>query len=71
MDELPVQAGDEVGMLEHDLGHVGARLQIAAPLELEQVALGADDGAVFEPLQQPSARWFRAQLTVSLSSVVA
>jgi hypothetical protein len=30
-------------VLEHDLGHKRAGLEIPAPLELEEVALGADD----------------------------
>ena len=42
VDELPVQLGDELRLLEHDLGHERARLQIATTLELEQVPLGAD-----------------------------
>jgi hypothetical protein len=39
-------------VLEHDLGHVGARLQIAAALEFEEVAFGTDDWFIFEPLQE-------------------
>jgi len=31
--------GPYLRMLEHDFGNEGARLQIAAPLELEQIAL--------------------------------
>jgi hypothetical protein len=31
-------------MLEHDLGHERAGLQVAAALELEHVAFGADHG---------------------------
>ena len=52
MDELAVQGLDELGMLEHDLGDECARLQIAAALELEQVALGADDGSGSEAITQ-------------------
>ena len=44
--EVAVQLRDDLGMIEHDLGNERARLHIAAPLELEEVALGADDGAV-------------------------
>src|ERR1700679_2534131 len=61
-----MQPGHQLGVLEHDLGHVGPGLQIAASLELEQVALGADDRASFEPRQQRFARVSRCQLTVSL-----
>ena len=39
-------------MLEHDLGDERAGLQVAAALELEDVALGADDGALREPREQ-------------------
>ena len=52
MDEIAMQLGHDFGMLEHDLGHEGAGLQIAAALELEHVALGADDGPAVESLQK-------------------
>ena len=39
-------------MLEHDFRHERAGLQIAAPLELEHVAFGADHGAVGELFEQ-------------------
>ena len=42
VDELAVQLGHLLRVLEHDLGDERARLQVAAPLELEEVALGAD-----------------------------
>ena len=45
MDEIAMQLRHDFRMLEHDLGHEGAGLQVAAPLELEHVALGADDRA--------------------------
>src|SRR5207249_6358650 len=32
-----------LGMIEEHLGHEGARLEIPAPLELEDVPFGADD----------------------------
>jgi hypothetical protein len=50
--ELAVQLGDELPMLEHYLGDERAGLQVAAPLELEQVALGADHAPVCEPREQ-------------------
>jgi hypothetical protein len=52
MNEVPMELRDDLRMLEHDLGHESARLQIAPPLELEDVALGADHGAGFEALHQ-------------------
>jgi hypothetical protein len=35
MDELAMELGDEIGMLEHNLGHESARLEITSPFELE------------------------------------
>ena len=43
--ELAVQLAQGVGRVEDHLGHVRARLDVAAALELEHVALGADDDA--------------------------
>jgi len=51
--EIPMQRLDEVGTLEDDLRHVGAGLEISASLELEQVALRADDRPRREPFEQP------------------
>ena len=65
VNELAVQPGDELGMLEHDLGHVGAGLQIAAPLELEQIALGADHRSLVEPFEQPLPSSVGTQFTIS------
>ena len=50
MHELPVQGGDLLGVIEHDLGHERPGLQVAATFELEQVALGADHRTGGEPL---------------------
>ena len=50
--ELAVQLADGVREVEHDLRHVRAALQVAAALELEQVALGAEHDAVVESLEQ-------------------
>src|SRR5579875_2007694 len=52
MHEFAVKLLDELGMLEHDLGDIGAGLEIAAPLELEEVAFGTDDGALFQAIEQ-------------------
>ena len=54
VDELPVQLGDERRLLEDDLRHERPRLQVAAPLELEEVPLGADDGPLAEAFEQPA-----------------
>ena len=56
VDEFAVELGDELGVLEDDLGNEGASLQVAPPLELEQIALGADDGTLLEPLEKAHLR---------------
>src|SRR3712207_116631 len=51
VDELTVELRDLLGMLETGLRHDGSGLEVAPALQLEQVALGANDGAfvkVFE-----------------------
>ena len=53
MDEVAVQLAHDLGMLEHDLGHVRPGLEVAPPLELEQIALGADHRPRRQPLEQP------------------
>ncbi len=45
-DELSMEGDDRLGSVEHDLGHERAGLDVAATLELEEVALGADHRAV-------------------------
>jgi hypothetical protein len=50
--ELAVELGDRLGAVEDDLGDVRAALQIAAPLELEQVALGAENDAVAQSVEE-------------------
>jgi hypothetical protein len=52
MDEVAMELDERLGMLDHDLGHEGAGLQIAAALELEDIAFRADDGAVGEAFEQ-------------------
>ncbi len=47
-----MQLRDHLRMFEHDLGHERAGLQVAAALELEDVALGADHWPLVEALQQ-------------------
>ncbi len=56
VDELLMQRAHLVRMVEHDLGHEGSGLQVAAPLELEQVPLRADHGALLKPLEQTRPR---------------
>ena len=46
----------DLGMLEHDLGHESAGLQVAAALELEHVAFGADHGPVVEAFEEGESR---------------
>ena len=65
VDEIAVQLRDRVRVLEHHLGDEGAGLQVAAALELEDVALGADHGAVLEALQQRRALRGRGRHGVS------
>ncbi len=50
--ELPVQTLDDLGVLQHDLGDERACLQVSPALALEEVALGADDRALSQQLQQ-------------------
>ena len=54
--ELAVQLAQCVGGVEDHLGHVGPGLDVAAALELEDVALGADDDALGETLLQRPLR---------------
>ena len=49
-----MQLAHRVGVVEDHLGHERAGLDVAAALELEDVALGADDDAVSEALLQGS-----------------
>ena len=55
MDEIAMQLRHRFRMLEHDFRHERAGLQVASPLELEHVALGADDRAAGELLQEGDA----------------
>jgi hypothetical protein len=57
--EVPVEAFHQVWMLEDDLRDEGAGLEVAAPLELEEVPLGADDGSDGETLEKtgPGSAW--------------
>jgi hypothetical protein len=50
--ELPVELRDELRVLQDDLGHERAGLEVPAALELEEVALGADHRALGQPLAQ-------------------
>src|SRR5206468_2530798 len=55
--EIEMELTHDLRMLEHDLGHERAGLQIAAPLEFEQVAFGANDRTGVETLQERGS-WF-------------
>jgi hypothetical protein len=52
VDELAVELGDLLGVLEHDLGHERPGLEIPSTLQLEQVSFGADDRALGESLEE-------------------
>ena len=52
VQEVAVQLGHDLRVVQHRLRHVGACGKIAAPLDLEQIALGADDGPCCQPLEQ-------------------
>jgi len=47
-----LQLRDHFGMVEHDLWDECAGLEVAAALAFEEVALGADDRSLLEPLEQ-------------------
>jgi hypothetical protein len=57
VDEISVQLRHDLGMVEHGLGHERARLHVATPLELEEIALGADHRASLEPFAQSAVVW--------------
>ena len=42
VDEVAMELDDDLRVVEHDLGDEGSGLQVAPPLELEDIALGAD-----------------------------
>jgi hypothetical protein len=46
---------DDLRVVEDDLGNERARLDVASPLELEEVALGADDRPLRETLEEAGA----------------
>jgi hypothetical protein len=54
MDELFVELGHDLGILQDDLRHECSRLQVTAALEFEQVALRADDWPSSQPFEQAS-----------------
>ena len=66
--EIAMQLRHDLGMLEHDLRDERAGLQVAAALELEHVALGADHGPLVEAFQQGLARRSRSIHRVALKS---
>ncbi len=55
MDEIAMHLLDDLGMIEHRFGHEGAGLHVAAPFELEQIPLGADDRPFGQTLEQTLA----------------
>ena len=50
--EVAVQAGDRIGVFQHHFGHVGTGGDVAGPLELEQIALGADERPGLEAIEK-------------------
>src|SRR5258705_107076 len=52
VDDVAVERLDQVRPVQDDFGHVGAGLEMPPTLELEEVAFGADDGTLGEPLEQ-------------------
>ena len=60
VDEIAMDLRDDLRMIQHRLGDERTGLHIAAPFEFEQVAFGANDGAVSQPLEQALAPASRA-----------
>jgi hypothetical protein len=50
VNELTVELSHNLRMLEYNLRYECSSLQVASPLALEEITLGADDGALGEPL---------------------
>ena len=46
-----MELSERVGSIQDDLRHVRPGLDVAAPLELEDVALGAQHRAMLQPLE--------------------
>jgi hypothetical protein len=47
-----VQLANRVGKVENDLRHERATLEIASPLQLEEVALSAEDDVALETFEK-------------------
>src|SRR5262249_28041014 len=56
VDEIAVELRDDFRVLEHDLGDESAGLQVAAPLEPEDIACGADHRAFVEAVEEGGSR---------------
>jgi hypothetical protein len=56
VDEIAMDLRDDLRMVEHGFRHERAGLHVTAPLELEQVALGADHGPLGQTLEESPAR---------------
>ena len=50
--KLPVQLGNGSGEVQHNLGHISARLDIAPALQLEHIALGPQHRAAGKAVRQ-------------------
>src|SRR5208337_2377279 len=52
MHEILMQPLDHLRILDYRLRHESARLKVAAPLQLEEIAFRADDWAAFEAIEE-------------------
>jgi hypothetical protein len=51
VDEFAVKLRNEIRVLQNNFGHVSSGLQVPAPLELEEIPLGADHRPNGEPVE--------------------
>ena len=56
MHEIAMHLRHDLRVLEHGFGNERTRLHVAAPLELEEIALGADDRALGQALEETARR---------------
>ena len=72
-EHLAMELPHGLGEVEHDLRHERPGLEVAAPLELEQVTLGSQDDTPVEPLANPShaggspGRWAASRMVRRVS----
>ena len=51
VQEIAVQLGHDIRVVQDRFRNIGAGGEIAAPLDLEQIALGTDDRPCCQPLE--------------------